>query len=666
MSAIDVENAKQIRDPMDVLIKMEVPEEVNLTYSGYASSSKVADAVLDERGWPMRMLADLQGNGFQLDGACRLYDPTVTPSATNGKLGVRGNIGQRLSITVTGDTIINGLSIVASGTDAVHFNGQTAALSGGQVIIPVGASSITIEFDPLTSDTRAEVSTAMAGTSIQVTNDSLISCVVSLRSDLSIDNPTLPESEINIDVYNDVDISEVVASIPDDTPITYSAGYVGDMSQNRQFYISGQITWADNVISIHAVDAVHFLDVEINPIALGDYMFTKTNVRGPSHFIGAIKWLINSCGVEPVQVGLLYEGIAPIVRKNGYDLYFNRTNLRELIAHIVNVFKIDDVPSSAYAYDYGGSVPYSFWINYVDAGRPKFSDIKPSPMWDIYEDDCGSISKVVEAKISMINLECLLLGNYNTNAAKIGSVSWQKGGPAFPSIDELTFHINGCKVEEVNYYILPFDSTGHTTVWTQRMLPTINVINDNNETIQTRPITYQMVDSKSLQIYYSQDPYDVASDPRGVIYTQVMPKDNPQAWKDLIKKGVINDSDDVVNLDIIGAYHETFTEKLVFGDTSGKVLEIDNDDIAGKLYFSNATHTENGVAYPDMAMDSLLKRSNITGSFKWKGDPRMQPRDVVNFHRLDGTVEEITLENITIHHEGGGTYAEITYRKGIC
>ena len=165
MSLIDVENAKQIRDPMDVLIKMEVPEEVNLTYSGYASSSKVADAVLDERGWPMRMLADLQGNGFQLNGAYQLYDPTVIPSATNGKLGIRGNIGQRLSITVTGDTIINGLSIVASGTDAVHYNGQTAALSGGQVIIPVVASSITIEFDPLTSDTRAEVSTAMAGTS---------------------------------------------------------------------------------------------------------------------------------------------------------------------------------------------------------------------------------------------------------------------------------------------------------------------------------------------------------------------------------------------------------------------------------------------------------------------------------------------------------------------
>ena len=43
----------------------------------------------------------------------------------------------------------------------------------------------------------------------------------------------------------------------------------------------------------------------------------------------------------------------------------------------------------------------------------------------------------------------------------------------------------------------------------------------------------------------------------------------------------------------------------------------------------------------------------------------MQPRDVARFHRLDGSVEEITLESITITHEGGGTSAEITYRKGV-
>ena len=65
-------------------------------------------------------------------------------------------------------------------------------------------------------------------------------------------------------------------------------------------------------------------------------------------------------------------------------------------------------------------------------------------------------------------------------------------------------------------------------------------------------------------------------------------------------------------------------------------------------------------------MNNLIEAQNVFGQFVWKGDPRMQPRDVVTFHRLDGTTETITIENITLSHEKGGLSAEITYRKGIC
>lgn len=57
--------------------------------------------------------------------------------------------------------------------------------------------------------------------------------------------------------------------------------------------------------------------------------------------------------------------------------------------------------------------------------------------------------------------------------------------------------------------------------------------------------------------------------------------------------------------------------------------------------------------------------SNITGSFTFKGDPRMQPRDTFKFHRLDGTVEVATIERIQLTHEGGGTTAEVHYRLGV-
>ena len=68
---------------------------------------------------------------------------------------------------------------------------------------------------------------------------------------------------------------------------------------------------------------------------------------------------------------------------------------------------------------------------------------------------------------------------------------------------------------------------------------------------------------------------------------------------------------------------------------------------------------------PDAGFNSLMNRSNETGSFTWKGDPRMQPRDVFTFVYRDGTTELRTVETINLKHEGGGTVATITYRKGI-
>ena len=85
----------------------------------------------------------------------------------------------------------------------------------------------------------------------------------------------------------------------------------------------------------------------------------------------------------------------------------------------------------------------------------------------------------------------------------------------------------------------------------------------------------------------------------------------------------------------------------------------------GSMNFVDGNGTFIDELYPKLAVESVFDKSVKTGSFKWKGDPRMQPRDVVTFVRLDGSLETITLENITITHEAGGTVADITYRKGV-
>lgn len=679
MSVIDVQNAKQIRDPMTVLVKMEVPEDVSVSYSDFVDV-KIKDEELAERSWPMRALADLQGDGFALDGSHAPYDPTVTASATNGKLGVRGDIGADLQFKVTGDSTINGLSIAATGADSVIYNGQTAYFSDGQVIIPVGASSIVLEFPANEPDERVEVSLTMPGTSLQVTNDSIISCIVSLRSDLTIDNPTLPESEINIEVYNDVDISEVVASIPDDSPLTYSAGYTGDMSPERKFYISGQVTWADNVLTIHGVDAVHFLDKEISPYdILTRYM---NNAASIGKLTGIIKGLIQRQGVSMDQLSLYYRtsgGVGP--GNPSEEVYIPRGNLRELLAFCNNVFKIDNVPEAAFYYSYPPSVDRSYWFSYVDAGIPYLTDIKQKAKWIIDEDDCGEIKKSITPVLGTIKFR-------HTNARLLyrpcGSVTWQKDGPAYPSFDGDVY--GGYRItaeghityKNYIYYkprILPVSTNGSSLANPANVQVKSKVLKDDGT---TRDATYgsrPLIDENTLQNLDNAE-----SSGGGVIYTQVIPKNAyrgvdydwvfptlKDAWNALVAAGEIDASDETADLQINADAIDLIEAEELYstGVGNGETLEIEGK-IYGRIDFGGPGYAITGTAYPDMAIQSLLDRSNITGSFIWKGDPRMQPRDVVEFHRLDGTVEEITLENITLHHEGGGTYAEITYRKGVC
>lgn len=73
------------------------------------------------------------------------------------------------------------------------------------------------------------------------------------------------------------------------------------------------------------------------------------------------------------------------------------------------------------------------------------------------------------------------------------------------------------------------------------------------------------------------------------------------------------------------------------------------------------------VGYPliERGGRHVLNESAKRGSFHWKGNPKMQPRDVFTFQHLDGTTEICTIESIELVHEGGGTSADITYRVGV-
>ena len=274
MTTINEQNAKQIRKPMEVYVRMDLSDKsITMTYSGY-SSAKIADGKLDQTDWKMRKLTDLQGDGYPLDSSCTLYNPNTTASASSGKIGVRGDIGEPVSVTITGSSVMDSATIIVTGASSVSHDGGMSAIVGSSVIVSIEESSATLTFTPKSADRRVEISDIIPGIMFNVTNENMISCTLSLRADLSIVDPTLPESELNLDFYYDEDISETLAAIPEDTPITYRAGYDGNLSPERKFYVAGQVTYKDNVVSVHAVDSVHFLGTLSNAIATVDTLYS--------------------------------------------------------------------------------------------------------------------------------------------------------------------------------------------------------------------------------------------------------------------------------------------------------------------------------------------------------------------------------------------------------
>ena len=674
MSAIDVQNSRQIRDPMDVLITLSLGTDIAMTYSGY-SSAKVADGVLNQSSWPMRGLADLQGNGFPLDGSRVLYNPNTSPSQTNGKLGVRGNVGQPVSVTATGNDTIAALAITVTGAASVTLNGETTEITGSRVTLQLLNTTAVLTFQPSSEDRRIEIITILPEADFVINNDNLIKATVSLRSDLSIIDPTLPESELNVEVYQDLDISEAVASIPEDTPITYQAGYPGDMSPVRKFYVSGQVTWKDNVLSIHAVDAVHFLDGEVPLGSIGPYGYYNNQGQSPAELRYVLQALVKRAGVTAKVVwnqGYYYWGRFPDEIGGPKSVIERGRSLRELIAQAVNITRIDDVPPEYYRND-SPQKPDSYWLNYVDAGTPTFTETKPPPTWNLSEEDTSGFQKNAETPVAKIIVpnktaeQSSVSENILQSNSIIGDIDWRKGIGAFVKYDDNVARYayglsraDGIEPRRADHNVLP-------------ILPVSSRGLEEGQASDYNGVFNYLYDSETQQREYGQS--------EGVLYSQVIPWDaafsnsapwhrwrtQPEAWAALTNMGLIPADADSAQLKVYGSrviVSENETEYTA--DRAGITVTLDKGWVGTLCFYtSNDYDTEVVEAIPKMGYESLLKRSNITCSFTWKGDPRIQPRDVFTFHRLDGTDEEWTFENITITHEGGGTLAEVTARKGI-
>lgn len=504
------------------------------------------------------------------------------------------------------------------------------------------------------------------------TNANLISCELNLRSDLKPIDPTLPESEIVITAYWPEDITEMALTIKEDTVITYQAGYTGDMSPVRTFYLSERIEWADNVITVKGVDAVHFLDDETFPLFIGNIY--ASSATAPSQdwrqaYDAHRKLYAAFCDqIETAGINVISKESSPSETASGEatsNLIYGvieRQPRRDVIANMMNLLHQDYESGYYNGFD-------SIWFSYIDAGRPTIKAWKPSASWDVYETDCGNIKKHLDDRIVNINANlrrcAISLFTYpgvsdDTNQI-VGRADILKNGGAAVKLDTLASVLDFSYKTTAKYY---------NTVWSLAFPNAEKIIADSSvgsalplgtvwEPLHPeRCYGKVLYDGKNATWQsWSDDPTDTTSTSWRV----------SSMWSALVSAGVVESSASSVSVEVRGGAYNLTDEKKTYSTTGdGITVEPSKTTWAGKLFaYKYGSTTQRLNILPDEGFKSLLNRSNETGSFTWKGDPRMQPRDVFTFHYLDGTTELRTIESINLKHEGGGTVAQITYRKGI-
>ena len=381
---INTQNALQIRErPMDVYVHMLAGSTA--TISSYSVSTyKSYDSTLGNTSWSMRAITDLAGDGFPLDGSCQWYDSSVTPSATNGKLGARSTVGSNMNITVSAGSILASITVASEGVSTITVGGNNYTATGLDVI-PINANSATLTFTADDPNGRSYINYIIPGAEFSITNDNLISCTLALRGNLSAKDHTWEQSEIEIQMYYPNNIGNAFAYINDNFPITYQAGYDSDLSDERKFYLSEAITQENNVITIKGVDASYLLDNRTIPEQWYSSLVGQAHKTLYYKFITEIK----SAGIKLKHIQAWNESGSVTMQ---YAV-LPEMSARDFVANVMNLTLNHTRGGTKYA------------IQFVDAGIPTIEHGNGKTYgktWNINKSDCGDWAENYEQNIAAI------------------------------------------------------------------------------------------------------------------------------------------------------------------------------------------------------------------------------------------------------------------------
>lgn len=584
MPTIASENLKNIRQGMDVFVHVQQVQNAALTVT--QNNAKIYDlTTMQDTDVPLRPITDLQGAGFPLDGSVVLYDSTVVASSENGKLGIRSNVGAAMTVTVSASTTINALTLQIRGNGTIEANGVTYA-AREIVVIPVNATSIVITATPEAGN-RITIENILPGIVLDFDNNNLISCTLDLESNLSIVDGSWTISSIEVQGYYPDDISQAVTNMTSGTPIIYYAGYQGDYSTPRFFYVSEAVTQKNGLITIKGEDASAKLEDVIQPESI--WQTSRQNAR--QEWYRKMASMVTGAGITLASK----EADPPLVDTNTakYTVITKEGTYRDYIHYMMNLTNKN-----------------GFYPRFIDAGIPTLRWSEPTSKWDIYKEDVGDFERVVERSINKIygddeNKPLQVLLNV---ASKKTTISTQ--------------NVTKNKVYDISYGDNYYNSVTYSNGTLKKA---------SDKTLHSIRLTANKT-TKSVKV-------KVKKKGKTTTKTVSKPKLSVYGYRITEQSGGVN---------------------MVTANRLGVTKEEKN------LLWGRFVSNYNGSSYGLPNYADLFNKSNIGGSFTYKGNPHMQPRDVFRLYELDGqTYTTCTIESIETKHEDGGMISTIKYREGV-
>lgn len=565
MATITEENRKALRSAVRVECGLQESKTGPTSVVPVNADADLAGLANIDSGLFATTLMDLAGSGFLNDGGA-IPMHTDTDSGRYGYISeetakVDGTFDNPVGVTVQADQNWDPITL--------QLRGQYGETKLIQVTPTWAGGQATVYVDAWKPGERVYIIGVFLGLAWVWDNESLLSVTADLHGVGTALGGGLEVSSIEIQAYETTDYTDVIGRIQRGAPIYYTAGYNGNQSLPRRFYLSEPITWDNNVLSIRGQDASHLLD-DIEIPAYANFHAGETSTR----------YTIRP-RVESALATIDYDtvGSFPDIRikpdaNNDLAVRYDRKPARAVISEHVDLFRSSD----------------HLRITYVDAGRPVIYYGNNGTRWTIYADEISEFNAIAEMRKNELKITLPdYYAFYNTSIEQVDATAGK------------------------NYFIDLDPPVPTSNVW-------VTPAPTSSEQINCERFKFKAAATSQYTVYGYQ------------ALENIEPGNDPYVAS-------------------ISGSGESFSFDFVYQN----YVTMDNYQLT------------------KMAVADLLNRSNVTYEFTYRGNPEIQPRDILEVEVAsweDGSMskrwETMTVDTVTLEHsDGGGFTSKIKARKGV-